>query len=97
MLIIFFNIKYKTNRYNKKERIIMYMNTEVPITKHPKLPDGVPLVASFNDDRNRLSYYFPLLNAIDGVRVPLTKFIPIDGSYDSYPQIEYRKSKIRFR
>lgn len=66
------------------------MNTEIPITKHPKLPDGVPLVANFNDDRNRLSYYFPLLNQIDGVRVPITKFIPINGSYDTYPQIEYR-------
>jgi hypothetical protein len=67
------------------------MNTEVPITKHPKLPDGVPLVASFNDDRNRLSYYYPLINSIDGVRVPITKFIPINGNFDSHPQIEYRE------
>ncbi len=67
------------------------MNVEVPITNHPKLPEGVPLVASFNDDRNRLSYYFPLLNAIDGVRVPITKFIPIDGNFNSHPQIEYRE------
>lgn len=66
------------------------MNTEIPITKHPKLPDGVPLVASFNDDRNRLSYYFPILNEIEGVRVPITKFIPVNGNYDTYPDIEYR-------
>jgi len=67
------------------------MNIEIPITKHPDLPDGVPLVASFNDDRNRLSYYYPILNEIEGVRVPITKFIPVHGSYDTYPDIEYRE------
>lgn len=67
------------------------MDTEIPITNHPKLPDGVPLVASFHDDRNRLSYYFPLINAIDDVRVPITKFIPIKGDFNSHPQIEYRE------
>lgn len=67
------------------------MNTEVPITNHPKLPEEVPLVASFHDDRNRLSYYFPILNSSEDIRVPITKFIPIDGSLDSYPQIEYRE------
>lgn len=63
---------------------------EIPITRHPKLPDGVPLVADFNDDRNRLSYYYPILREIDNVRTPITKFVPVDGTYDSYPEIEYR-------
>ncbi len=67
------------------------MNIEIPVTNHPKLPEGVPLIASFNDDRNRLSYYFPLLNATENVRVPITKFIPINGNFDTYPQIEYRE------
>ena len=64
------------------------MNTEIPITNHPEIPDGVPLVANFNDDRNRLSYYYPLLNATNDIRVPITKFIPIDGTYDTYPDID---------
>lgn len=67
------------------------MNIEIPVTNHPKLPEEVPLIASFNDDRNRLSYYFPLLNATENVRVPITKFIPINGDFDTYPQIEYRE------
>ena len=67
------------------------MNIEIPVTNHPKLPEGVPLIASFNDDRNRLSYYFPLLNATENVRVPITKFVPINGDFDTYPQIEYRE------
>jgi hypothetical protein len=63
---------------------------EIPITKHHKLPEGVPLVADFSDMRNRLSYYLPVLRAIDDVNVPITKFFPIEGDYDSYPEIEYR-------
>lgn len=66
------------------------MDIEIPITDHPKLPEGVPLVASFNDDRNRLSYYYPRLRELKDVRTPLTKFIPVRGSLDSHPQIEYR-------
>lgn len=66
------------------------MNRETPITDHPKLPEGVPLVASFHDDRNRLSYYHPILRKIDGVRTPLTAFSPVEGDFDSYPEIEYR-------
>lgn len=63
---------------------------EVPVTDHETLPDGVPLVASFTDDRNRLSYYHPLLKEIDGVRTPETKFFPVDGSADTYVHTDYR-------
>jgi len=63
---------------------------EIPITQHHKLPEGVPLVADFHDMRNRLSYYLPILQGIDRVRTPVTKFFPIEGDYDSYPEIEYR-------
>lgn len=63
---------------------------EIPITNHPELPEGVPLVADFHDMRNRLSYYLPLLREVDGVRVPVTRFFPVEGDYDSYPDIEYR-------
>jgi hypothetical protein len=66
------------------------MDSEIPITTHPKLPEEVPLVASFHDDRNRLSYYHPRLRSIEGVRTPLTKFLPVEGSFHSYPEIEYR-------
>lgn len=66
------------------------MQTEVPITRHPKLPEGVPLVANFHDMRNRLSYYLPILREVDGVRTPVTQFFPVEGNYDSYPEIEYR-------
>ena len=66
------------------------MNTEIPITDHPKLPEGVPLVGSFHDDRNRLSYYYPRLRSLEGVRTPLTTFLPVEGDFDSYPEIEYR-------
>jgi len=64
---------------------------EIPITHHPKLPEGVPLVADFHDMRNRLSYYFPIIRDIDTVRTPVTKFFAVDGSYDSYPDIAYRE------
>lgn len=67
------------------------MKTEIPITEHPKLPEGVPLVANFNDDRNRLSYYFPLLREIDGVRTPVTEFFAVDGHLETFPEIEYRE------
>jgi len=66
------------------------MDLEVPITYHPELPEGVPLVASFSDDRNRLSYYLPRLQSIEGLRAPLTTLISVDGNFDSYPEIEYR-------
>lgn len=66
------------------------MHTEIPIQSHPALPDGVPLVASFHDDRNRLSYYYPILDQLDGVRVPVTKFFAVGGSTESHLDIEYR-------
>lgn len=66
------------------------MNLEVPITDHPPLPEGVPLVADFNDDRNRLSYYFPILEQLETVITPKTRFLKVEGNYNSYPKIEYR-------
>lgn len=63
---------------------------QVPVTKHPRLPDEVPLVASFHDDRNRLSYYYPIVRSLDYVITPLTKFLPVRGNFQSYPDIEYR-------
>jgi hypothetical protein len=66
------------------------MDSEIPITTHSKLPEEVPLVASFHDDRNRLSYYHPRLRSIEGVLTPLTEFLPVEGSFHSYPEIEYR-------
>lgn len=66
------------------------MDVEVPLTSHPNLPDGVPLVANFHDDRNRLSYYHPLVADIDGVRAPLTKFFPVEGGTGSHLDVEYR-------
>jgi len=66
------------------------MTFEIPITQNRKLPHGVPLVADFHDMRNRLSYYYPILKTIDGVRTPITKFFRIGGDYDSFPEIPYR-------
>lgn len=66
------------------------MNCETPVIDHDDLPEGVPLVASFDDDRNRLSYYFPILERITGVRVPTTAFFPVSGSVETYLDIEYR-------
>lgn len=65
--------------------------TEIPITNHSRLPDEVPLVADFNDDRNRLSYYYPIVREIDGIRTPITEFFPVIGSMQTYPDIEYRE------
>lgn len=62
-----------------------------PVHDHEKLPDGVPLVADFDDDRNRLSYYLPELRAHPGVRVPRTTFLEVTGSLQSYPDVEYRE------
>jgi len=67
------------------------MKTEVPITSHPKLPDEVPLIADFHDDRNRLSYYHPIVKNIGTVNTPITKFIPVNGSLETGPDIEYRE------
>jgi hypothetical protein len=66
------------------------MRPTVPITNDHRLPAGVPLVADFHDDRNRLSYYYPLLEAA-GVRTPETKFMDVGGSLNSFPNIEYRE------
>lgn len=64
---------------------------EIPITDHPDLPAGVPLVADFHDMRNRLSYYYPVLRDTPGVRTPITKFFPVEGDYNSCMEIEYRE------
>lgn len=63
---------------------------EVPVTDHPNLPAEVPLVASFHDDRNRLSYYHPLLREINGLRTPITKFFQVEGGAESFLDCEYR-------
>lgn len=63
----------------------------VPITDHPDLPEGVPLVAMFHDARNRLSYYLPLLRGIEGVPVPDTEFFTVTGDADSFFTVEYRE------
>jgi len=46
------------------------------------------LIAAFNDDRNRLSYYHPRLK----VRTPVTKFIPVDGDNQTYLSCDYREA-----
>jgi len=61
-----------------------------PITADRNLPKGVPLVASFNDNRNRLSYYHPIIKQIDGVRTPITEFHKLSGSLNTVPQIDCR-------
>lgn len=60
----------------------------VPVTDHRDLPDGVPLVAEFHDDRNRLSYYYPLLH---DVQTPETEFFSVEGGVDSFFDVEYRE------
>jgi hypothetical protein len=67
------------------------MDLETPVTSHERLPDGVPLLADFNDDRNRLSYYQPILRRIDGVRTPATSFLSVNGSFETSVEIEYRE------
>jgi hypothetical protein len=64
------------------------MNPQYPITD--PLPEGVPLVADFHDNRNRLSHYFPVLKQSD-IRVPVTKFWEIDGDYNTRPEIDWRE------
>lgn len=56
--------------------------------EHPDLPEGVPLVAEFHDDRNRLSYYYPLLS---GIPTPETEFFAVEGGTDSFFDVEYRE------
>ena len=63
----------------------------IPITDHPDLPDGVPLVAEYHDDRNRLSYYYPLLEHLEGVQTPATEFFRVEGSADTFLTVEYRE------
>jgi hypothetical protein len=68
------------------------MMIETPITDHPKLPEGVPLVADFHDDRNRLSYYYPRLrNISSNVTVPVTKFFAVQGDCKTVPKCDCRK------
>lgn len=64
---------------------------ETPITDHPALPDDVPLVAGFHDDRNRLSYYYPRVQKLDSVKTPTTKFFPVTGGTSSIMTCEYRE------
>lgn len=64
---------------------------ETPITSHAALPDDVPLVADFHDDRNRLSNYNPRLSRINGVKTPETKFFEIYGSTEGVPSCKYRE------
>ena len=64
---------------------------ETPITDHPQLPEDVPLIAGFHDDRNRLSYYTPRLEGVDGVETPVTKFFEITGSADDIVTVDYRE------
>jgi len=54
------------------------------------LPDGVPLVSSFTDKRNRLSYYYPKLQQINKVNTPVTEFFDLKGGIESYPHLDYR-------
>ena len=63
--------------------------SHTPIVDHPELPDGVPLVASFHDDRNRLSYYYPLLDATEAVLTPETAFIGVEGDADTFLSVDY--------
>lgn len=62
-----------------------------PITNHQALPDEVPLVAGFHDDRNRLSYQYPRLAACDGVNTPVTRFFQIEGSVETTLSCDYRE------
>lgn len=64
---------------------------ETPITSHPALPEQVPLIAGFHDDRNRLSYYHPIIKSLPGVNTPTTKFFSVDGGVDTVPVCEYRE------
>lgn len=48
------------------------------------LPDGVPLVAGFHHEYNRLSYYYPKLP--DSVRTPETEFFDVDASVGGTPE-----------
>jgi hypothetical protein len=61
-----------------------------PVVSHPSLPEGVPLVASFHDDRNRLSYYNPILQQTEDVRTPITTFVQVTGDADTFLDVEYR-------
>jgi len=54
------------------------------------LPEGVPLVAEFHDDRNRLSYYYPRLEEIEGVNTPDTQFFEIEGNAQTHLHLDYR-------
>lgn len=67
------------------------LELHTPVTSHASLPDGVPLVASFHDDRNRLSYYQPLLENTDGVTTPQTAFFRVSGDADTFYSVEYRE------
>jgi len=64
---------------------------ETPVLSHPELPQEVPLVADFHDDRNRLSYYYPIIDQIDEVNTPQTKFFEIEGDIKSHPHFDYRE------
>lgn len=64
---------------------------ETPITEHDALPEDIPLIADFHDDRNRLSYYHPRLEQLQPVQTPTTKFFPITGGINSIPTCNHRE------
>lgn len=67
------------------------MVIQSPIKNHSDIPNDVPLVADFHDDRNRLSYYYPRLSSVGDVDTPVTKFFGINGNLQENISIEYRK------
>jgi hypothetical protein len=66
------------------------MNIPIPIQNHPELPQEIPLVASFHDDRNRLSYYYPQLCQIEEITVPQTRFVYSEFEYETIPTMDCR-------
>lgn len=50
------------------------------------LPDGVPLVADFHHDYNRLSYYYPRIP--DDIRTPETEFFPMETASGGLPEFD---------
>lgn len=62
---------------------------ETPVTNHSEMPGGVPLVADFHDDRNRLSYHYPLINHLPSINTPTTKFFTVSGFPNAIPTFDY--------
>jgi hypothetical protein len=64
---------------------------KTPITDHPQLPDEVPLIASFHDNRNKLSHYYPRLTPLTEINTPTTKFFKISGNAETTLSVKYRE------